>query len=120
MKKSLIAKLSLVSVVLAMSTFTVRGQSGEEKNPPAATQSDKVMGSGCVEAGVEAGCIVLKDAKSGTLYNLFFKGKKPTIGSAIQFSGTTHDGPTTCMQGKPVNVTEWKPSKMKCGKQSRD
>jgi len=71
-------------------------------------------GTGCVEAGVEAGCLVLKDGKSGTLYNLFFKGKKASVGMAIEFSGTIHEGPTTCMQGTPVDVKEWKQLKMHC------
>lgn len=73
-----------------------------------------IAGAGCVEAGVEAECLVLKDSKSGTLYNLFVKGKKPDPGMAIQFSGTAHDGPTTCMQGKAVDVKEWKQIKMRC------
>lgn len=75
--------------------------------------------AGCVQAGVEAGCLVLSNPKSKTLYNLFFKGKKPAVGTAIRFTGTSHEGPTSCMQGEAIDVKTWKPIKMQCtpGKQ---
>jgi hypothetical protein len=89
-----------------------KAQNPSKTDTPAAA----VSGSGCVEQGVESGCLVLKDRKTGTLYNLFFTGKKPSAGTAIEFSGTVHDGPTTCMQGKPVNVKEkgWKQINLQC------
>jgi hypothetical protein len=40
-----------------------------------------------VEAGVEAGRLVVKDAKHNKLYNLFFTANKPDVGSAIEFAG---------------------------------
>jgi hypothetical protein len=73
-----------------------------------------MAGAGCVQTGVETGCLLLKDIKTKALYNLFFAGNKPTAGTAIQFTGTVKVGVNTCMQGKAVDVKEWKPIKMHC------
>lgn len=74
-----------------------------------------VKGSGCVETGVEAGCLVLTNAADKKTYNLMFgSGKKATAGMAISFEGTVHSGPTICMQGTAVNVTKWNQTKMAC------
>jgi len=67
----------------------------------------QVRGQGCVESGVEAGCLVLKDLKTGSLYNLFVKGMHPAIGDGIEFVGVPHNGPATCMQGLPVDIVSW-------------
>ena len=64
---------------------------------------------GKVEAGVEGGCLLVRDTKDYKLYHVIFaKGEKPKAGDEISFSGTLHDGPTTCMEGIPVNVDSWK------------
>jgi hypothetical protein len=74
-----------------------------------------IKGSGCVEKAVETACHVLIDSKTGDTFNLLFSGKVPKNGTAISFKGTAHPGITTCMQGKPVNVTKWKKEKgIKC------
>jgi hypothetical protein len=67
-----------------------------------------------VEAGVEAGCLVLKDTRTGTLFNLFFQGTPPAINTAIRFTGTPHEGPTTCQQGTPVDVKKFTPIQQSC------
>jgi hypothetical protein len=80
-----------------------------------AAEASVIKGSGCVEKAVETGCQVLIDAKTGDTYNLHFSAKVPKPGTAIRFKGTAHQGMTTCMQGKPVNVTSWKKEKgIKC------
>lgn len=74
-----------------------------------------IKGSGCLEKAVEASCLVLVDSKTGDTYNLLFRGKAPKAGTAIMFSGVKHQGMTTCMQGKPVQVSKWKKEKgIKC------
>jgi hypothetical protein len=74
-----------------------------------------IQGSGCVEKAVETSCHVLTDTKTGETYNLLFSAKVPKNGTAIRFKGTEHQGMTTCMQGKPVNVTKWTKEKgIKC------
>jgi hypothetical protein len=80
-----------------------------------ASSPKSIKGSGCVENAVEHACHVVIDSKTGDTYNLLFSGKVPKSGTAITFKGTAHQGMTTCMQGKPVNVTKWKKEKgIKC------
>jgi hypothetical protein len=80
-----------------------------------APQPQPVHAQGCVAAGVEAGCLVVKDVKSGVLYNLLIKGSRPVIGTGIQFTGMPHDGVTVCMQGVALDVTTWaKLDSLKC------
>jgi hypothetical protein len=73
--------------------------------PP--SDAKQVKGTGCVQAGVEAGCLVVKDAASGNLYSLLIKGAKPAVGIGIDFAGTPFNGSTTCMQGIPVQISTW-------------
>jgi hypothetical protein len=51
------------------------------QSTPTANAHDaaEVSGSGCVEAGIERGCFVLNDLKTGTTFNLFFKGSSPKL-----------------------------------------
>jgi hypothetical protein len=98
--------------LLVIMSLSLVAQTVQQPIQPAAKP---IAGAGCVEAGVETGCLLLKDAKTKTLYNLFFTGKDPTLGAAIQFTGVANVGVNACMQGKPVNVKEWKPIKMHCG-----
>jgi hypothetical protein len=80
-----------------------------------ASSSKTIKGSGCVERGVENSCHILIDSKTGETYNLMFSAKVPKSGTAISFTGTQHKSMTTCMQGKPVNVSKWKKEKgIKC------
>ena|ERR1700730_10424673 len=78
------------------------------------TLKQLVNANGCVTAGVEAGCLVLSDFRTKSTYNLFFEGEKADIDMAISFEGTKHQGPTTCMQGVPVDVSKWTQLKTKC------
>lgn len=82
----------------------------------ASRMKQTVTGTGCVKAGVEGACLVLTDTKTKKTYNLFFADKKPDIDTAISFEGTVHEGPTTCQQGIPVDVTKWNPIRMHCPK----
>jgi hypothetical protein len=90
-------------------TYSQQAQAGDAKKT--------VSAAGCVQAGVEAGCLVLKDGKTNTLYNLFFTGKAPVIDTAISFDGELRGGVTACMQGTAVTVTKWEPIRMHCPKE---
>ena len=80
-----------------------------------APDSKKVHAEGCVEAGAEAGCLVVKDVKSGKLYNLLFKDRHPKVGEGIEFNGVLHEGVTMCMQGTAVEVSNWaRKDSLKC------
>jgi hypothetical protein len=70
-------------------------------------ESNPITGQGCVEAGVEAKCLVVKDMKSGVIYGLLIKGTQPEVGTGIEFTGVPYDGMTVCMQGTPLSVTKW-------------
>jgi hypothetical protein len=104
--------------LIGMTLLFVLAFLGQNKpaTPPPASAAKAVSASGYVTAGVEAGCLMLQDSKTKTLYNLFFVSKrKPTLGAKIHFSGTRHDGPTTCMQGEAVDVQKWSPLKTQPG-----
>ena len=72
-------------------------------------------GEGCVERGVEAGCLVVKDRSSGNLYRIVIKGLLPKPGDGIEFTGVPDDGVSFCMQGIPLDVITWvKKGSLKC------
>lgn len=106
-----------VSYLVIMPVFILLLSAQTKTERPATPSSPgTISASGCVEGGVEAGCLVLRETETKTLYNLLFAGKKPVIGTVIHFTGKKHDGPTTCMQGEPVHVEEWSVIKMECSR----
>ena len=104
-------KFLLTAVVtLSFGAVVLAQQPAQQDSTPKAV----IQGAGCVDSGVEAGCKVLKDSKTGDTYVLFFGGKEPAPGMAIWFKGAAHQGMTTCMQGKAADVSKWKRTKAKC------
>src|SRR5437868_7726705 len=79
-QKVVLALACLVLVPIALS------QDQEKK-----TQDEPVHATGCVEQGVEAGCLVLKDVKTKTEYDLKFDDKPASVGTAITFDGVSHE-----------------------------
>jgi hypothetical protein len=78
-----------------------------------------VKGEGCLEAGVEGGCLILTTTDKKNKYSLHFDAdNKPNAETMIQFEGTTVDV-DTCMQGTPVKVTKWTALKTKCPAESK-
>jgi hypothetical protein len=110
MRYHLLRKISKALIFAAVLLTAWAPKSFAERDEP----SSRINGSGCVTAGVEAGCLMVTDTKTQTVYNVYFRGKKPKVGTAIRFTGEPHDGMTTCMQGRAVNVTSWFQLKMKC------
>jgi hypothetical protein len=94
----------VVLTVVAMMLVVTAAASGAGPAP----EPKQARGEGCVEAGVEMSCLVVKDVKSGKLYNLLVKEPRPKIGDGIEFAGMPFDGVTSCMQGIAVKVTDWK------------
>jgi hypothetical protein len=94
-----------ISAALALATVASVAALPQAPTPP--PRPSQVSAQGCVEPGVEERCLVVKDLKSGILYNLLFKGARPAIGIGIDFTGVLFDGMTYCMQGTPVQVTAW-------------
>jgi hypothetical protein len=83
---------------------------------PAAPQEKpkEIRAMGCVQPGVETRCLEVTDIRTGALFNLFFKGVQPAMGSGIEFVGVPHEGVTTCMQGTAVDVKTWVRRNLKC------
>jgi len=103
-QKVVLALACLVLVPIAIS------QDQEKK-----TQDEPVHATGCVEQGVEAGCLVLKDVKTKTEYDLKFDDKPASVGTAITFDGVSHSGEVDgCQQGKIVHVQKWTHIRMHC------
>ena len=83
-------------------------------DPPKSGAPNTLTGAGCISKGVEGGCLIVKDVNQKTVYNVFFKGEKPGIDTAISFEGQMHSGMTMCMQGTAVDVIQWKQIKLRC------
>jgi hypothetical protein len=86
--------------------------------------ADSVSVTGCPVAGVEAGCIVIKDKDSGKTYDItsIKSGSKPfdlNQNLVVQLTGTPSDKATICMQGTPLENIEWDYTKMKCEDESK-
>ncbi len=101
------------AIVLAMALMTLAATAFAGPDQKA----KEVRGEGCVQAGVEARCLVLKDLRSGKLYNLLAKEPRPQVGDGIEFTAAAFEGVTYCMQGAAVEVTSWvRKDSLKCGK----
>jgi len=87
----------------------------QQPGPQKSGHNNLIRGTGCVKPGVENGCTVLTDRKTGDVYTVFFSSDNlPAPNAAISFEGTAHQGMTTCMQGKAVDVTTWSSVKGRC------
>lgn len=101
--------------VVALSGFTALAQTPDTAKSASTTKA--IHGAGCTRAGVEGACMVLTDTKTKKSLNLFFpNGKKPDLDTGISFTGREHAGPSTCMQGAPVDVTKWRTIRIHCPK----
>lgn len=101
-------------VVLAVTAMVLAGDVTASGAGPV-SESNIVRGEGCVEAGVEMRCLVVKDIKSSKLYNLMVREPQPNVGDGIEFTGVPFDGLTYCMQGIAVKVTDWaRKDSLKC------
>ena len=107
MLKKTIAVLLGPILMLSIASAGQTGQKGSSK-PTSTAPKTMITGFGFVTAGVEAGCLMLQDSRTKTLYNLVFATRnKPALGTTIRFTGKKHDGPTACMQGEAVDVKTW-------------
>ena len=82
--------------------------------PAKPARAGQISATGCVAPGVEAGCRVLRDAKTGKTYSLFFAAAAPAPGTAITFTGIPFTGVSTCMQANPVTVKTCTIVQMSC------
>lgn len=112
--KAASVRIIILLVLLGLGPLRSQGWFGQTSVSSVSVTDKVISGMGCVEKGVEAGCLVLHDQKTKRLYNLYFSKDKPLPGVAIRFTGTKHDGPTICMQGEAINVDEWTRVKLSC------
>jgi hypothetical protein len=71
---------------------------------------------GCVEAGVEAGCLVLR-ATDGKVYNVTAAKPAPAIGAYGEIVGAIKDDAMSiCMQGSIVSPAAWTAKQGACPK----
>ena len=111
MRNPFFRRLSMLLICGAVA-ITAMTPAALAKPHKSTARAKMISGSGCVSAGVEAGCLILTNSK-GVTYSLHFRGRKPKVGTAIRFSGTQLDV-DTCQQGTPVSVRTWITLKMKC------
>jgi hypothetical protein len=98
---------AMASVALAASPLTASA---------AAAPDQQIKGRGCVEAGVDTSCLMVKDVQNGRLYSLQIRGVRPPVGIGIDFAGAPFSGVNTCMQGTPVLVSTWTRNEtLQCG-----
>ena len=102
-------RISLMSTFVGCAMTSAVFAADQPKSAP-----NTITGAGCISKAVETGCLIVKDLKQKTDYNVFFKGKKPDVDTAISFQGQAHSGMTTCMQGTAVDVTKWHQVKLHC------
>jgi hypothetical protein len=66
-----------------------------------------ITATGCVEKGVEAGCLVLR-TKTFQTYSISAAKPKPTPGTYGEVTGMIKFGAiTTCMQGEVIDPAKW-------------
>jgi hypothetical protein len=118
-------KLALVSVVLLGLILAVQadsrlGQAKKSETPAAKSADVPFEATGCVKKGVEAGCLILVSWKDNKTYSMHFKTpKKPALETVITIKALKA-GADICMQGQPVNVSQWTQLKMKCPIKDKD
>lgn len=102
----LLTSVFLLSTILT--SFDLSAQS-----PPLSPES-LVKGVGCVEPGIEGGCLVIRDTTSKVTYDVFFKGTAPRVDTAISFEGVPNNNPNICNSNQPLQITKWTPLKLHC------
>jgi hypothetical protein len=104
---------SIALSLIAASSLVAAAQQPEIPKPQ--KQANKIHGEGCVEAGVDARCLVVRDLHAGKLYNVLVGEPRPTPGEGIEFTGTLHQGANICMQGAAIEVEHWqRKASLKC------
>ena len=97
-------------IIMALLVTSAAGWSQEPKEPKVPTpqpDTKKIHGEGCVETGVDARCLIVRDVARSRIYSIIVGDPRPTPGEGIEFTGTVHPGPTVCMQGTVIQVDHW-------------
>ena len=70
-------------------------------------RADDVTITGCAQAGVESGCVVLNSGS--TLYNITAAKPAPKLGVPGTVTGTVFSGASFCQQGIILSPASWTP-----------
>ncbi len=102
-------RFSAAIVLAAAASFSVALAVAQQQPeiPKPQPEPKKIHGEGCVEAGVDARCLIVRDVRAGKLYNIVVGDPRPTPGEGIEFTGTLHQGASVCMQGAAIEVERW-------------
>jgi hypothetical protein len=81
---------------------------------PAAAQTVNVLG--CVEPGVEIGCLIITDLKTNKNYNVGSANPRPDPARnlVIRLKGQISGGVSFCQQGTILNEITWSYTKRSC------
>lgn len=103
----------LLAIAVLAGSAVAMGQQPNMPHPQ--PQPKKVHGEGCVENGVDARCLLVRDVAHARLYSILVGDPRPTPGEGIEFTGTVHQGPSVCMQGTLIQVEHWqRKESLKC------
>jgi hypothetical protein len=83
---------------------------------PAVAAGETVHILGCVKPGVEGGCLMIADRKTGKLYQINSANPRPDPAQdlAVVLTGTISPGLDFCMQGPILKDITWSYTKMPC------
>lgn len=107
--------MKLLSVLL-LGAFLAATTSPQEQRRPRAVDV-----AGCLQAGVEAGCVMLVTTDGHKYHLLAGEEKLPGLGSFVQVKGTAGvDVISFCMEGEPLQVKEVRLLEKKCPRPGRE
>jgi hypothetical protein len=98
---------SALAATAALATFGV-----------SAAEAKSVQFAGCTSAGVEGGCLMVRDGPR--VYDITAARPRPDAGRAIAGTGTLFTGPTICMQGVRLTGVRWHYTRMLCPLRKRE
>lgn len=100
-------RLLIAMGILAACAMVQAQEPKEPKVPKPQPETRRIHGEGCVETGVDARCLIVRDVAHSRLYSILVGDPRPVPGEGIEFTGTLHQGPTVCMQGTAIEVEHW-------------
>ncbi len=99
----------------AVAAIALIASSANAQQQPQAI-GEQVLMLGCVAAGIERGCLVIKDRASGKTYQISAARPRPnpTQRLVVVLTGNVTDKADTCQQGPVLENITWAYTKMVC------
>lgn len=88
---------------------------------PAHAAGETVHILGCVVPGEEAGCLIIKDRKTGESYQINSANPRPDPAQnlVVDLKGQIFRGVDICMQGPILKEVIWSYTKLRCADQTK-